>query len=89
MESLDLFVHTWIYRVVGSCAPGTRILISSSRRPGLLELDLIDSRLALDLPAETFLPLWPLDRFFSAAEIFPGTSIRKAGIGKDVRPPSE
>ena len=69
--------------------PGTRMLLSSSRRPGRLQLEVVALQLHLEVPSEAFLPLWPLDKFLSPSEIFPGTPSRPEGLREGGRAPTE
>ena len=76
-------------RAAGPWSPGTRLLVSSSRRPGQLQLDLLDSTFHPDLSVEAFLPLWPLGWFLSPAEMFPGTPYPADGLRQDMKPQTE
>lgn len=54
-------------------AAGTRIRLSSSRRPGHVEWTILERTPAFAAPDEVFLPLWTLDRIVEPARVFPGT----------------
>lgn len=57
----------------GVWAAGSRARITGSRRPGSLELEVLARQDVIGLPAEAYLPLWPLDAFPAIEAIFPGT----------------
>jgi hypothetical protein len=52
---------TWHYEKE---EPGTGVSVRSSRRPGTLELNCLHGKSVVTPPAEIFLPLWPMSRFF-------------------------
>ncbi len=60
--------------------PGTKLLISSSRRSGRLELGVLSVVSARHFPPELFLPLWPLETTISTDGDIKGTILNQIGL---------
>lgn len=65
MITMELFLPIAGEIPDNSWVPGTRLLVSSSRRSGHLQLDVVDSLNPGEIPSEAFLPIWPLGNFIS------------------------